>query len=85
MEQNLRFVGAAPSQVFYRSQGLRGHTIDKIVYVLTALGGGALAWARKGFSLWDLASIPLVIASVWYVTHNEAQLLKRRGTGFKVM
>lgn len=82
MEQHLRFVGRAPSGVKYRSDGFHGHSIDKIVYAITSVGGSGLSWAANGFSVWNIAAVPLVIATIWHVNRNEAALRKRRAAGF---
>jgi hypothetical protein len=82
MEQHLRFTGSAPSGTRYRSNGIKGHNIDIIVYLITAAGGSVLAWVKNGFSLWDLGVIPLAAIVVWHVERNERKLAEQRAKGF---
>lgn len=84
MEQHLRFTGQAPSGVRYRSFGVKGHSIDLVVYLITTLGGSVLAWIRSGFSGWDLAALPVAILASWHVMNNERALAQRREQGFRV-
>jgi len=84
MEQHLRFIDSAPSGVAYRAFGLRGHTLDVVVYVLTAIGGGAIAWVKNGFSLWYLLPAALVLGVLWHARLNERHLWSAHKRGFRV-
>ena len=74
MEQHLRFTALAPSGTPARARGIKGHHIDIAVYILTAVGGSTLAWAKSGFSFWALAVVPLVLIVIWFVVDNEKKL-----------
>ncbi|MET4704531.1 hypothetical protein [Frigoribacterium sp. UYMn621] len=76
MEQHLRFTTLSPSGFQYRARGIKGHHIDAVVYVITAVGGSVLAFAKSGFSLWGLAVLPLVVIVVLCVARNE-RVMKR--------
>lgn len=78
MEQHLRFTPLARG-FQYKSQGIRGHHIDNVVYVLTAVGGSVLAIAKNGFSYWDLAVFLLVPFVIWRATRNEGEMKKNLG------
>jgi hypothetical protein len=71
MEQHLRFLANSETKKKYKSQGIKGHNIDQIVYCLTSVGGIVLAWTHNGFSWWDVIVLPLVVAVVLWVRLNE--------------
>jgi hypothetical protein len=41
------------------------------VYLITAIGGSLLGWARNGFSPWLLLPLPLVIAVIIVIVRND--------------
>ena len=77
MEQHRRFMKHAPSGIFHRAHGVKGHHIDALVYLLTSLGGVALA-LKKNIATWPSFVIVLALVGVvlLIVRHNE--LLLRR-------
>lgn len=76
MEQHRRFMPGAPSGIYHRAHGLKGHTIDAFVYALTTLGSGAIAWVKFGDKAIDsLTLLALLTMGVLVkVRYNEVRL-----------
>jgi hypothetical protein len=76
MEQHRRFVPGLVAGPAQRAFGPRGHNLDRLVYVLTSLGGGAIAASQGLMTWWLLSPVPIVVATLAWVAMNERRITR---------
>jgi hypothetical protein len=83
MEQHLRFRRGNPAtEITHRVSRPRGHELDLAVYLLTVLGTPLLAGVRDTFSIWYLASIPVIVVALYLAQGSERAA--KAGTGLNL-
>lgn len=74
-EQHLRFHRIGEKPATYIVYGPSGHRLDQAMYVLTSLGASFFGALLKGFNLWLLIPLLVVLPVLYIVVRNEAKTL----------
>lgn len=72
MKQHLRWVKNAKGKNIYRTFGLKGHWIDRIIYLVISAGTPIIGIAKFGYDIYWLAPLIIILISwVWVIVNQK--------------